>query len=213
MKTLGEKSSNINKMSSQVSSRMKQLADKSANIAIITSVIRDIADRTNLLALNAAIEAARAGEAGKGFSVVAEEIAKLAEESKGNASDIETILVELEKDTSASVNDVESLVKETLEEDILVNNTTSSFEKIEGIMNEVKVQVGNVSELMNGISEASETVQKSIASLSSISDETLALSEESMNISANNLEKIQILEAISDKINLLMDNLEKNFES
>src|SRR6185295_5921117 len=37
-------------------------------IAAKTSIVGDIAYRTNLLALNAAIEAARAGEAGRGFA-------------------------------------------------------------------------------------------------------------------------------------------------
>ena len=86
------------------------------------------------------------------------------------------------------------------------------IEKIESIINEVKTEVECVSELMSGISEASGTVQKNIASLSSISEETLALSEESSNISFKNLEKIQVLEAISDRINKLMNNLEKSFE-
>lgn len=60
-------------------------------IGILTESIMEITEQTNLLALNAAIEAARAGEAGKGFSVVAEEIRKLAEQSKSAAERIQQV--------------------------------------------------------------------------------------------------------------------------
>ncbi|MPM66621.1 Methyl-accepting chemotaxis protein 4 [bioreactor metagenome] len=76
-------------------------------INVLSESIMHITSQTNLLALNAAIEAARAGEAGKGFSVVAEEIRKLAEQSKSTVIEIQNItskVTESVKDLSASSN-------------------------------------------------------------------------------------------------------------
>jgi len=106
---------------------MKELAEKSSNIAEITNVISSISEQTNLLALNAAIEAARVGESGKGFAVVADEIKKLAAESKNNSLEIGNILKSLEEDTNVSVLEVEELVHANDEQQQLVKDTNKAF--------------------------------------------------------------------------------------
>ncbi len=69
------------------------------NIASISATIQQISHQTNMLALNAAIEAARAGEAGRGFNVVAEQVRKLAEQSKSSAQETEQMLQQIIKVT------------------------------------------------------------------------------------------------------------------
>lgn len=84
-----------------------QISDK---IDEISRFIKNIADQTKMLGLNASIEAARAGEAGKGFSVVAEEIRKLSEQSKGAVPQINKLTQDIKsKVEEASEKSLKSL--------------------------------------------------------------------------------------------------------
>ena len=84
--------------------KMSDIVDQTLrDIENTLQVIEDIADQTNILALNAAIEAARAGEYGRGFAVVSDNVRRLAEETKSNASDIGELTDKIVTNISGSI--------------------------------------------------------------------------------------------------------------
>ncbi|MDD5298248.1 MAG: methyl-accepting chemotaxis protein [Rhodocyclaceae bacterium] len=108
-------SEKLNRFSFTVS----QLSERSDSIRQIASLIKDIADQTNLLALNAAIEAARAGEAGRGFAVVADEVRGLADRVNKATQEI-----------SINVDGMITLVKDTQRENQVINTDIGATQDV-----------------------------------------------------------------------------------
>ena len=156
---------------------VNSLGEKSDEIGKIVTIITEIAEQTNLLALNAAIEAARAGEQGKGFAVVADEVKKLAEQSRSAAGQISGLVGFIQNEvkkviTSMSEGSIE--IKNGID---LVSESGENFNHIVKMIEEVSAQTQEVSAIFEQINASSHSIINIVERTAEISAEASGQSQ------------------------------------
>ncbi|MDF1617388.1 methyl-accepting chemotaxis protein [Petrocella sp. FN5] len=195
LEDLTEKTRMSAEATKHISETIIQTNESAQEIANASDMIKNIANQTNLLALNAAIEAARAGESGKGFAVVADEIRKLAEQSDGFTEEIARIINHLIEKTSGAVKTVEALTEAVTLQSTSVDRTNQIYQGISEAIDNMKVDISEMILSCQAMVDRKNEIIGTIDSLSAISQENAAGTEE---VSASIQEQTASMEIIAN---------------
>ncbi len=158
------------------------LQQDAKNIEGMLSVIRDIADMTNLLALNASIEAARAGEHGRGFAVVADEVRGLAARTQNSTSEIEGVVDNLHKGVANAIEIIRQSSERAESSMDQVQHTVDSFESITAKISDIS----HMSEqIADSVKEETLVIDEINQSVMSIRQKAESASDETRNVSGS----------------------------
>lgn len=148
-----------------IADQIVNLSEQTSQISGISELVSDVANQTNMLALNAAVEAARAGEQGKGFTVVADEIRKLAEQTKKSAEKINSLVDDIQSAINSTIMVTDQGQKTAIEGIQLAENSAATFKEIADAVNNVFV---NSQQISMSSKQQAVAVQQVISAMNTI---------------------------------------------
>jgi methyl-accepting chemotaxis protein len=188
---------------------IEKLGKRSKEIGEMVAMIEGISSQTNLLALNAAIEAARAGEKGRGFSVVAEEVRELAEESSDVTTQISSLIEDIQSETTATVNSMDTNIEEVNKQIQIINEAGDSLDQMVAASEKTNKKVREMHQFADHLDEIIDTINNAVDSVGSAIENNSASAEEVSALAEEQSATVEEISASADEL----ENMAKHLQS
>ncbi|MFC5532003.1 methyl-accepting chemotaxis protein [Cohnella yongneupensis] len=207
MGTLIKKTGQTEDMTRSMVEKVDKLKDSTRSIRKILDVLGNMTKQTNILSLNATIEAARAGNAGKGFMVVADEIRKLADQSRQSIGVVGEIVEKIQREIDETVSVLSEAYPIFQEQIESVREANQIFYVVQDNMTGFVHRLESATDSVRDLEEAQSTLSLAMSNVSAVAQEASATSEqvaslsnEQLNISDGLVQLSNRLEAVSGKL-------------
>lgn len=154
-----------------INRRIQELSESTARIGEMLTLVREIANRSDLLALNAALEGTKAGEAGRGFSLVATQMQRLAEEVMGSVKKIEGLTQEISRSSAGAVLAAEEADKASTRTTASAHEIAEAVQTQQTATEQVSVAMNEIATVARGSVDAARTIVTSSNDLLGVADE------------------------------------------
>lgn len=210
MKELIAKTDMTEQMTRSMVEKVERLKESTMSIRKILEMLNNITKQTNILSLNATIEAARAGAAGKGFMVVADEIRKLADQSRQSIDVVGQITETIQQEVEETVEVLSEAYPIFQEQMTSVKETDVIFAKVREQMGGFIQQLDGVTQSIQDLDQSQSVLADAISNVSSVSQEASATSEQVASLTNQQMHASEGLVTLSEKLEGMSKDLKKS---
>lgn len=210
MGVLIQKTGMTEEMTRSMVEKVDALKESTGSIVKILDVLNNLTKQTNILSLNATIEAARAGAAGKGFMVVADEIRKLADQSRQSIDVVGQITEKIRREIDETVRVLSDAYPLFQEQIGSVKEANQIFLTVQGQMGQFAETLDLVTDSIGQLDQSQAVLAEAMTNVSAVAEESSATSEEVASLSSEQLSISDGMVRLSEKLDTVSRELKNS---